>query len=395
MSSSSPSRGSEHVGGLYLHVPFCARACPYCDFDFRVERNPDAGAYVAGLAREFEARRGTWVAHRFDTIYLGGGTPSVLGPTGLAAVLAWCKREVPRAAQAEISVELNPEHVDDALVRVLVEQGVSRVSLGIQTFDDAGLRTLGRRHSCADAVAAIDRLTRAELTVAVDLIVGWPGQRDAGLDADVCRVVDSPAAHASVYGLTIDAGVPWHRLVRRGLRTYPDGDRQADLLMRAADRLVAAGWDHYEISNYARAGSRSHHNDKYWTGGDYFGLGPSAASARQVWAGAVVRETNPRGVTAWLDAQWPGGSIVERVDGSAAAGEALWLGLRRLQGVEVEAFLARHPAVDRTWLAARVGRQIERGNLIWTSVAAPREGLALAPDRWLWHDEVGLDLLGD
>ncbi|TPV93090.1 MAG: coproporphyrinogen III oxidase family protein [Myxococcales bacterium FL481] len=406
----SSSSADTKLVGLYVHVPFCARACPYCDFHFRVEARPAVRPLLAALEAELHARGEVWQARRFDTVYIGGGTPSALGPAGLHALVAWCKHSVDLAATAEISVELNPEHVDpamagelasaeggvavvggpDAMAGELASAGVDRVTLGVQSFSEVGLRTLGRAHRSAAASRAIDQLLRSGIQVGVDLIVGWPRQRDDELDLDVRTVVASGVSHVSVYALTLDEGVAWHKLVRRGARSYPDADRQADLLLRAESQLVQSGFEHYELSNYARGRARSRHNEKYWTGQDYLGLGPSAASARHDARGGVWRETNPQGVAAWLADAASRPPTAEHVTGEAAAAEALWLGLRRLEGVALPGFLARHPGLEADWVRRRLARQAARGNVRWEPAF---ERVSLAAGRWQWHDEVGLDLV--
>ena len=330
-----------------------------------------------------------WGSTVFDTLYVGGGTPSTLGGRGIAALIDLCRSSLRSSSRLECTVELNPEHVDDELVVGLTSCGVTRVSLGVQTFSARGLGSLGRVHDAAVACRAVDQLLGAGLDVSVDLIVGWPTQTREEVCEDVRRVAALAVSHASVYALTIDDGVPWHKLVRRGLRVLPDGDAQADLLRTAVECLGTAGFDHYEISNHARAGKRSRHNEKYWTGIDYLGIGPSAASARSEADGSVIRSTNPRGLGPWLAPGTNRGGH-EHLDPAAAASEAMWLGLRRLEGVRLSDLVRRFPAFDESWWRGRLSRQIARGNVVWDPQTAV---VALASGRWLWHDEVGLGLL--
>jgi oxygen-independent coproporphyrinogen III oxidase len=376
--------------GLYVHVPFCARACPYCDFDFVVGREPAVAGFIAALEAEREGRglpRGMPVR----TVYVGGGTPSLLGPAGLTALLRWIDATFDARAAVERTVELNPEHVDDALLDALVEAGVDRVSLGVQSLATEALAQLGRAHAAAQARAALAGAAARGLRVSADLIVGWPGQRAGSLRADVEGLLATGVEHVSIYALTIEAGTPWEALVRRGTRRRPDADAQARHLQQAAARLEAAGLGHYEIASYARPGARAQHNLGYWTWRDYVGLGPSAASARYGPDGAVERRTNARGLIRWqADPVGGPGPVVERLDPVAAAAEGLWLGLRALDGVHVPAFLRRFPAVDEAWVRARVAAQVERGNL---EHAEGGTVVRVAPGRWLWHDEIGAALL--
>jgi len=374
--------------GLYIHVPFCARACPYCDFDFVVGRAPDLEAYLAGLAQEAD-RRGQEAAsgRRFSTVYVGGGTPSSLGAAGLRALMRWVEGRFPGSGGEEITVEVNPEHADERLLGALAEVGVGRISMGIQTFEDAGLRELGRAHSGAEAAQGLRRARAQGLRVSADLIVGWRGQTLAGLRDDVMRTIEGGAEHVSVYALTIEERSAWPKLVRRGLRVLPDDEHQAELLVAAEEALTAAGLTHYEVASYALGGAHARHNLLYWTWQDYLGLGPSGSSARYAGDGSVLRRMNARGLAAWA-----AGAPPEEValGPEEAAIEGLWVGLRRLTGLVVEDFLARFAAVDRGWIERRSAGQRARGNLEW---AEQGRLLRVAAGRWLWHDSIGADLL--
>ncbi|MCB9713917.1 MAG: radical SAM family heme chaperone HemW [Myxococcales bacterium] len=375
-----------HAPGLYLHVPFCARACPYCDFDFQVGRRPPVDAYLQGLERERLARS-LPTGMPVHTVYVGGGTPSLLGAEGLRRLWAWIDRSFGTDAAVERTVELNPEHVDGPLLDALVEAGVDRVSLGVQSLRAEALVQLGRVHRAAQAEGALRAAAARGLRVSADLIVGRPGQSEAELVADVEGLLHAGVEHVSVYALTVEEGTPWERLVQRGTRAQPDPDAQADRLGQAAARLEAAGLVHYEVASYAREGARARHNLGYWQWRDYLGLGPSAASARFDAQGAVARRTNARGFERWVDDPG-GGASEERLDPRAAAVEGLWVGLRVLTGLDAAAYLRRFPAVDEDWLRARVAPQVERGNLEWAGGM-----LRVAADRWLWHDEIGAALL--
>lgn len=383
--------------GLYVHVPFCARACPYCDFDFEVTRRPDVSAYLETLSRELEARDAPALRATLadvDTLYVGGGTPSALGPDGVRALGArlgslasgqgWAGRER--------TIELNPEHVDAAMVQAVLDAGFDRASLGVQSFDPAGVRELGRAHAPDQARAAVTRLRDAGLRVSVDLIVGWRGQTRDSLARDLATVSAAGVDHLSVYALTIEPGVPWHKLVRRGLRVLPDDDDGAEAMVFAEAWLRREGYVHYEVSSYGRDGARAAHNAKYWSWADYVGIGPSAASARYLASGAVRRRTNRRGIASWRAA--PGGfEERETLDGERAAREGLWIGLRRLDGMDLAAFEARfrRPA---GWLDAVLAPLIDRGDLhvLDAGEGGPRR-VAVAEDRWLWHDAIAADLL--
>jgi oxygen-independent coproporphyrinogen III oxidase len=378
--------------GLYVHVPFCARACPYCDFDFAVGRAPPTTRYLDALALELGNR---CLPGRPRTIYVGGGTPSALGPAGLEALFERLSRSLDRRGVRETTVELNPEHVDDELARTLVGVGVDRVSLGVQTFGDEGLRMLGRVHDGETARNATRRCLAAGLRVSVDLIVGWPGQTRAQLARDIDEIHALGLHHVSVYALTIEPNTPWLALVRRGRRRLPVADAQAELLLACEASLEAVGLRHYEVSSYAVAGEEGLHNAAYWAWRDYVGIGPSAASATFAADGSVVRRANRSGFEIWAGA--PTDAEEEHLRPDAAAAEGLWTGLRRLDGLDLFAWSRRFVGVDRGWLDARIARQLARGNLELVPGAAGEgygERLRVARDRWLLHDEICADLVG-
>ncbi len=379
--------------GLYVHVPFCARACPYCDFDFVVGRRPDLNRYLEGLRRELSARTKELGARPFDTLYLGGGTPSLLGPEGLRELVALLRRFVDLEGTMESTIEVNPEHANPALLDAIAALGFDRVSLGVQSFQASLLRTLGRVHGTAEAVASLAAVRVRGLAVSVDLIVGVPDQDGELLASDLERIAEAAPDHVSAYALTIEGAVPWLSLVRRGLRVLPDDDTQADRLEQVARGLDRLGYQHYEISSYARTpGDRARHNAKYWTGVDVVALGPSAVSSRHE-RDAVERRANPRGLEAWLRGD---PAELDRLEGGAAAAEALWLGLRQLEGLQRGELLARHPAVDRAWWDAKIAPGIARGDLVLeSSPESPDDPdrLRVAPGRWLFHDAIAAGLL--
>lgn len=368
--------------GLYVHVPFCARACPYCDFDFEVGRRPALTSFVEALRREIAGRPGS---PPFDTLYWGGGTPSLVGPDGFRTLFKELSPLLPGHAFREFTVECNPEHVDTPMLEALAEIGAGRVSLGVQSFAPRALEMLGRVHDGVGARAAIDLAQRAGFAVSVDLIVGWPGQGRGELRGDLEQLLAAGVDHVSTYALTIEQGTPWEGLMRRGRREDVDADVQAARLLQVRDVLCANGFEHYEISSYAKPARRAVHNRKYWNGVDYLGLGPSAASARFFGGSAgVERWQNARGLAAWAAGAPP---THERLEAPEALGEALWLGLRQLEGFEVRA-LCERLGVGESDVAERISRPLERGDLI------QHDGrIRLAPGRWLVADSIALDLL--
>lgn len=382
MSSLPPGR----CPGLYVHVPFCARACPYCDFDFEVGALDQIPAYldaIADLARH-HAGQG-WSG--FDTIYLGGGTPSMLDPAALAQLFTSLRPLAKIEDMREVTVEFNPEHAHADGLSALRDLGVQRVSMGVQSFETQGLVSLGRAHRAKGALDAMALAKDLGLCVSCDLMVGWPGQGEASLRRDLDRLIELDLAHLSIYALTIEPGSNWPDLVRRGLREVPDEDVQGDRLWQVHEALVAAGYLHYEVASYAKQGQIARHNAKYWSWQDYLGLGPSAHSARYDERGQVQRWGSPRGLAAWLAAP-KSAQDPETLVGEQSAAEALWLGLRRLDGVRVPSFLAAFPQVDQAWVRDKTARLCARGLLEQVG-----QTLRVAPSQWMMHDQIALELL--
>jgi len=349
------------------------------------------GGYFAGLAAEVASRhqQGESLSPYYNTVYFGGGTPSLLGVDGLLGLIEWVRGEFPGSGAVEWTVEINPEHGSEELFAALKQAGVTRVSLGVQTLDAHGLEELGRVHRREQALASIELACQAGLVVSADLILGYRKQHSGSLAQDLDVLTSSGATHVSVYALTVEANTPWVKLVRRGKREMPDSDAQAKLLVEAETGLATRGFVHYEIASYGQPGHQAQHNRLYWTWCNYTGLGPSAHSATYAPSGAVYRRGNRRGLAAWCAD--PGRAAVEdNVEAEDAAREGLWLGLRLLEGVDVGAFLARFPAVDRQWIERLIGRQIGLGNLMWASDSSV---LRVSPGRWLWHDSIAEDLL--
>lgn len=383
-SSTSSGRGV----GVYLHVPFCARACPYCDFDFEVCKDPDDSAYLAGLEREFVERADALEAVDVDTIYVGGGTPSTLRGATFGQIFDRLRSRVNHYAPREITVEANPEHVTREWLLELRAAGVTRISLGVQSFSSAGLVTLGRAHRATRALEAMEEIHNVQLEGSADLIIGWPGQSEAALEGDIATLSGTCIAHMSVYALTVESGTPWEKLVARGARAPIDEDTQGDMLAASERLLGAAGYEHYEIASYARSGKQAQHNRKYWRWHDFLGFGPSAASAVATPGGGLERRVNVRGYAAWMGSTPEGRGTLEALSPEAAAREGLWLGLRLLEPLkttDLEERFLRPPG----WVLDRLSRQMELGNVRTTA----SDCVVVAPDRWLWHDAIAHDLV--
>ncbi|MDA3936104.1 MAG: radical SAM family heme chaperone HemW [Actinomycetota bacterium] len=345
------SGGSVPVA-LYVHVPFCASKCAYCDFvsvPGSVD-SADVDSFVGAVLRTLRQDVEPEVLADVPTIYIGGGTPSMLGADGLVSLLSGIAEVAHVRPDAEITVEANPDSVDAALVEALAElgreltpAGVLRVSLGVQSFDDDVLRTLGRRHNAAATTGALALLKNAGVRVSLDLMCGIPGQSPESWRATLDTAVASGVGHVSVYPLTVEEGTPLARSVDSGQSAEPDADVAADMMETADEILHQAGIERYEIANYARPGQESLHNTGYWTGVEYLGVGPSAASMLSVRTAAKTFLERDLGlVSACTASEMPlePGDIVSRV--------------RFVQPPSLDEFLsgACSESVESEWLTA-------------------------------------------
>jgi putative oxygen-independent coproporphyrinogen III oxidase len=372
--------------GLYVHVPFCSAICPYCDFAVLVGGPERRSGFVDALAAEARAWAERW-PHRgvpLDTVYLGGGTPSALSPAQLAATLDALRSALPVAADAWLTLEANPEDVTTEALAAWRELGVGTLSLGVQSFDDAALRFLGRRHDGVAARRAVSAAVGAGFPiVSVDLIYGLPGQSAAAWRRDLAAATELAPQHLSCYQLTIHEGTPFgFRAARGALVELPD-EGQAELFRLTHEELAARGWPGYEVSNFARSPAfRSRHNRKYWRHVPYLGLGPSAHSFD-----GVQRWWNHRKLAPWQAAVAAGGTALEGSETLVPreiALEHLLLGLRsdgvdlaRLRELGLDlAAPAPAAAIDRAAGAGLV--RVADGRLIATLAGwAVADGLAV------------------
>jgi oxygen-independent coproporphyrinogen-3 oxidase len=326
----------------YVHVPFCRHRCGYCNFTLVAGHDDLIDAYLRAIEIELEAM----IACEVDTLYFGGGTPSRLSPNQLRRLAAAVLARHPLAAGYEWTMEANPADVDEALIDAMAELGVTRLSLGAQSFQRPKLELLERDHQRFDIEHAVTLARRAGLKVSLDLIFATPGETLPQWSVDLDLALDLEPDHVSTYGLTYERGTAfWGRRLRGELCSI-DESLEREMYALAIDRLTAARFDHYEVSNFARPGCRSRHNETYWSGDGYFAYGPGAAR----YLGGV-REMNHRSTTAYLRRVLAGKSPVaerEELSSEARARELLVFGLRRLQGV------------SRRDFARRTGHEIDR-----------------------------------
>ncbi|MEM1204883.1 MAG: radical SAM family heme chaperone HemW [Acidobacteriota bacterium] len=356
-----PAFETQEPAGLYLHVPYCSAVCPYCDFAVRRGDGDRADAFAEVLIREIRdvasgavappddpapsRALGRLATSTFDTVYLGGGTPSLLGGDPLAEVLGAVTDVFDLDPGARLFFEANPENVDDPRLARWRDLGVSVLSLGVQSFDDGELKFLGRRHSGREAVVAVERALAAGLgTVSVDLIYGLPDQTLEGWSRSLEQAIALGPDHLSLYELEVNEGTPFFKQRRRGELTELDEDLQAELFHHTHTRLGEAGFESYEACSFARAPRhRSRHNGKYWRHAPYLGLGPSAHSFA-----AGVRMWNERLEPRWRKRVNAGQSAVAGFESLTAEGfilEALMLGLRTMGGVDL-GDLRRRTGID-------------------------------------------------
>lgn len=264
--------------GLYIHIPFCRAKCIYCDFYSLPHAEEKQDAYVSALRRDLIKKAAAAADHTVDTIYFGGGTPSYLGDARLRRILETVFAHYRVDENAEITTEANPDTARDvSALRRLREAGFGRISLGMQSADDEELRRLGRVHTHAQTVEAVEAVRAAGFDdLSLDLIYGLPGQSAARWRKNLDAAIALAPEHLSCYGLKVEEGTPLY--ARRGEMDLPDDDAQAEEYLAAVETLRAAGYAQYEISNFARGGRESRHNIRYWTMGEYLGFGPGAHS---------------------------------------------------------------------------------------------------------------------
>lgn len=365
---------------LYVHVPFCARRCSYCDFAVQAVRRAPTGEWLDAIEAELRlyTERVGLGRLELDTVYVGGGTPSLLGVGALPALLERIARHADVTAGAEVTAEANPESFTAELARDWRTAGVNRVSLGAQTFHEASLRWMGRLHGPDGPARAVAVARDAGFeNISVDLIFGLPDRLGRDWGADLERALGLEPEHVSLYGLTAEPGAPLGRWVAEGRERMPDEDAYGAQYLLAAERLTAAGFRHYEVSNFALPDRESRHNRVYWSGGAYLGLGPGAHSYH-----AGRRWWNVRAWAAYAEALGRGDAPVEgeeTVEGEAARLERTWLALRTAEGFPLGGASQRQRGLAARWA--------EQG---WATVSG--EVVRLTPSGWLLLDRLAVEL---
>ena len=322
--------------GIYIHIPFCRSKCQYCDFySTACPEKKLMHDYIRAVCAHIRETGPQAPGYRVDTVYFGGGTPSILPPDALAAILTALRRSFDVSPKAEITFEANPDSVTPRLLRRLKSEGFNRVSLGIQSDDDEMLQRLGRPHSYEDAVNAVKRIRRAGYkNLSVDLMYGLPDQTLEDWQRTLTNVLQLTPDHISCYGLKVEPGTPLHD--KKNTINLPDDDTQADMYLAAVEILKSRGFRHYEISNFAKKDKASAHNLKYWTGGEYLGFGPDASSDFAGKRFALVRD-----LQAYIDGILSGGQVIadlQEIPPRERAGEYLMMRLRTTIGISREEY---------------------------------------------------------
>ena len=380
----SNSERKAEARAAYIHIPFCRHHCGYCNFTVVAGRDELADTYLDALSREL-----AWLEtpRPVDTLYVGGGTPTRLAPRHLARLLALLNRWHPCQAEHEYTFEANPSDITEELVVQLVGGGVNRVSLGVQSLSDHKLRVLERDHVGNDVVQAVARIRAAIDNISLDLIFAAPGESLDDWRRDLDQALELRPQHLSTYGLTFEKGTTfWNRLARQVLQEV-DEETQRQMYELTIDTLVAAGYEHYEVSNFALPGYASRHNNTYWTGEPYYAAGAGAARFLN-----GHRQTNHRSTSRYIRWVQEGRSPVaedEPLSLRQRAQEMFVFGLRRLEGLDLERFADHSGFTAESLFGVALAKHLQLGTL-------EREGARLRLTRFglLVSDSLWPDFLG-
>lgn len=377
-----PAGPDDRPRSLYVHVPFCVRRCSYCDFAVQAMREAPTDEWLDAVVTEMRllsAERGWGAPLALDTVYLGGGTPSMLRPGAMAELRRRLEPYAVWDASAEWTCEANPESFTAETAAAWRDAGVNRLSLGAQTFHEPALRWMGRMHGVDGPRRAMDVARAAGFgNVSVDLIFGLPSRLERDWAADLFQALALEPEHVSLYGLTAEAAAPLGRWVGEGREVLADEDRYADEYLLAHHTLTGAGFEHYEVSNFGLPGRRSRHNFVYWTGAPYAALGPGAHAFHP-----PLRRWNVRGWDAYRRMLLDEGRLPidgeEEVDAETAGLERAWLQLRTDQGWPMDGAGPAERRLAETWVAQGWAR--ESGG-----------ALKLTADGWLLLDRLAVEM---
>ena len=362
---------------LYIHVPFCARRCSYCDFAIAVRSVVPVSEYLDALEKELLSLPAANLGGILDTVYLGGGTPSRLGPEGIRDLLSLVRRHFTIADNAEVTIEVNPDDVRPDAPAAWIAAGVNRASVGVQSFDDSVLAWMHRTHDSSQAHAAVAALRDAGFTnISVDLIFALPDSLGRSWRSDLTQALALQPDHISLYGLTIEPHTPIARWEANRSLVPASEERYAEDFLLAHEMAADAGFVHYEVSNFERGGKRSRHNSVYWSGAPYLGVGPSAHSFD-----GYTRSWNVPQYAEWIERLSSGESVIqdsERLTPENQRSERVYLGLRTMTGL---AATGKDLDKARTWNGEG-----------WADIEG--DVVRLTPEGWLRLDSLATGLTG-
>lgn len=347
------------MAGIYIHIPFCKSRCAYCDFCSSTYPYPTRHAYTDALIAEIRARSQHSTSDVFRTIYLGGGTPSVLNDTDLGRIFHALHDNYAIAPDAEVTLEANPDDVSAMRVHTWQAMGVNRLSMGVQSLDDTMLQALGRRHTAHQAVEAVDAAVAAGLhNVSIDLMYGLPGLSLTAWESTLAEALALPVTHLSAYCLSVEDGTPIAASIARGDLTLPDDETCEAQYRILVSKTREAGFTHYEISNFARPGFPSRHNSAYWDGTPYVGLGAAAHSYD-----GNTRRANTTDIHHYTTSAGNPPFVTETLSVRDRINEAIFLGLRTCEGIDTKMFAKRFGADALRRLSFDAAPAISRGLL--------------------------------
>jgi oxygen-independent coproporphyrinogen-3 oxidase len=372
---------------LYIHWPFCVSKCPYCDFNSHVREGIDMAQWQHALCADMAYEAALTCGRPLTSIFFGGGTPSLMPPALVETLLTEAERHWGFAPDIEITLEANPSSVEAARFADLAAAGINRVSLGLQSLNDESLRLLGRAHDVAEGQDALSIAQRHFDRVSFDLIYALPGQSLGDWEAELGRALSLGTGHLSLYQLTIEPGTRFETLVRTGELAPKDPDEAADFYDLTDALTRAAGLPRYEVSNHARIGEESRHNLTYWRYGEYVGIGPGAHGRR---AGlATIRHKKPENFLNAVTRNGHGAQSEEALSSTERAREALLMGLRLAEGIDLTDIAQRTGMAESALIHPAAARQLSQHGLI------RQEGshLTVLPDGMLLLDRILAELV--
>ncbi|MFO7670625.1 MAG: radical SAM family heme chaperone HemW [Bacteroidales bacterium] len=369
---------NRRVGGIYIHIPFCRQACRYCDFYFTISTQYQ-DLFTKSLLKEFEIRASGMQEYRMETLYLGGGTPSLLTKSNLQKILRGVMESFRFSEEPEITIECNPDDLDASQLSNIRGLGFNRISIGIQSFREEDLILMRRSHNALQAVRAVHEAASAGFdNITIDLIFGIPGQTPEGWRANLLRALELPVNHISAYHLTFETGTVFDHWRRKGKIAPVAEDESVEMYRILREELTGAGFEHYEISNFAKERFRSRHNQIYWSGEPYMGFGPSAHSYN-----GTSRYWNASSLKNYIKSLQEGEAVGEREEltNKEKYHDYLITSLRTCEGADPQIIRDRFGEEVLNHFLERSGRFLMDGLMV-----QKKERIAIDPESWLLAD---------